>query len=178
MENCNSRKYLMEEKLHLRKDVEGSLVDPKEYRHIVGCLGYLMHTQPDISYVVGIVSRYMEQPTTLHQQVVKHILLYMKGTKSYRIQLRKGREVEELVSFTNSDLASDTNDRKSAKVMVFYLNGNLITYYCSIVPRTLAEKLVERGARMRAETGNPLCRQQVCNIINEEPSVSWMQQTH
>ncbi|XP_047333268.1 uncharacterized mitochondrial protein AtMg00810-like [Impatiens glandulifera] len=67
MEDCNLNKYPMEAKLQLGKDVEGSLVDPKEYRRIIGCLRYLTHTRPDISYVVGIVSRYMEKPTTLNQ---------------------------------------------------------------------------------------------------------------
>ncbi|XP_047326749.1 uncharacterized mitochondrial protein AtMg00810-like [Impatiens glandulifera] len=122
----------MEAKLQLRKDVERSLVDSKEYRRIIGCLRYLKRIRPDISYAVGIVSQYMEQPTTLHQQVVKHILRYVK----------------------------------------------VYGIYCSVVSRTLVEKLVKRGARMRAESGNPLCRHQVCNSINEESGVSWTQQTH
>ncbi|XP_047335687.1 secreted RxLR effector protein 161-like [Impatiens glandulifera] len=94
MEDCNSSKYPMEEKLQLKK--EGSLVDPKEYRRIIECLRYLTHNRPDISYAIGI--------------------------------LRRGREVEELVSLTDSDLASDIDDRKSIRGMVFYLNGNLITW--------------------------------------------------
>ncbi|XP_047331584.1 uncharacterized mitochondrial protein AtMg00810-like [Impatiens glandulifera] len=99
MEDCNSSKYPMEAKLQLKKDVEGSIVDLKEYRRIIECLRHLTHTRPDISYIVGIVSRYMEKPTTLHQQTIKHILRYMKGTTSYGIQLRRGREVEERVGF-------------------------------------------------------------------------------
>ncbi|XP_047320421.1 uncharacterized mitochondrial protein AtMg00810-like [Impatiens glandulifera] len=107
MEDCNSSKYPMEAKLHLEKDVEGSLVDPKEYRRIIRCLRYLTHTRPNISYVVGIVGRYMEKSTTLHQQEVKHILRYVKGTTSYGIQLRREQEVEELVCFIDSNLTSD-----------------------------------------------------------------------
>ncbi|XP_047306267.1 uncharacterized mitochondrial protein AtMg00810-like [Impatiens glandulifera] len=57
--------------LKLEKDVGGSLVNLKEYRRIIGCLRYLTHTRPDISYAVGIISRYMEKPTTLRQQAVK-----------------------------------------------------------------------------------------------------------
>ncbi|XP_047306941.1 secreted RxLR effector protein 161-like [Impatiens glandulifera] len=89
---------------------------------------YLTHTRPDISYVVGTVSRYMEQSTTLHQQALKHILRYDKGTASYRIQLRRGREVEELVGFIDNDLAGDTDARKSTEGLMFYLNENLITW--------------------------------------------------
>ncbi|XP_047334104.1 uncharacterized mitochondrial protein AtMg00810-like [Impatiens glandulifera] len=86
MEDCNPSKNPMKAKLRLRKDVEGSLVDLKEYKCIIGCFSYY-----------------------------------------------------------------------------------------NVVSRTLAEKLFELGARMRAETGNPLCRQLVRNSINEEPDVSWTQ---
>ncbi|XP_047312613.1 uncharacterized mitochondrial protein AtMg00810-like [Impatiens glandulifera] len=113
IEDCNSRKYPMEVKLQLRNDVEGSLVDPKEYMCIIGCVKYLTYTRPGIFYAFGIVIQYMEQPTTQQQQIVKHILCYMKRTKSYGILLKRGREFEELVGFTYSDLAGDTNDRKS-----------------------------------------------------------------
>lgn len=34
----------MEHRLKLSKDEEGELVDPTEYRSIVGALGYLTHT--------------------------------------------------------------------------------------------------------------------------------------
>ncbi|XP_047314342.1 uncharacterized protein LOC124918179 [Impatiens glandulifera] len=117
MEDCNSSKYPMEKMLQLKKDVEGSLVDLKEYRRIIGSLRYLTHTRPDISYAVGIISRYMEKPTTLRQQVVKHIFRYVNGMTSYGIKLKRGREVEELVGFTDNDLVGDTNDIKSTRGM-------------------------------------------------------------
>ncbi|XP_047334135.1 uncharacterized mitochondrial protein AtMg00810-like [Impatiens glandulifera] len=105
MKDFNSSKYPIETMLQLRKDVEGSLVDSKEYRRIIECLKYLTHTRPDISYAIGIMSRYMDQPTTLHRQIIKHILRYVKETSSYGIKLRRGRQVEDFVGFTNSDLA-------------------------------------------------------------------------
>ena len=38
-----------------------------------------MHTRTDIAYAVGIASRYMEKPTTVHQKYVKRILRYVQG---------------------------------------------------------------------------------------------------
>lgn len=52
---------------------------------------------------LGITSHFMEQPTTLHFQVVKHILPYVKGTINYG----KGCEIEYLDRFIDSDLRSD-----------------------------------------------------------------------
>jgi len=40
----------------------------------------LTATRPDLMYVVSLVARFMEAPTVMHQQVVKRILRYVKGT--------------------------------------------------------------------------------------------------
>lgn len=40
--------------------------DAKLYRSMVGCLIYLSHTKPDITYSVGLVSRFMHKPTKHH----------------------------------------------------------------------------------------------------------------
>lgn len=69
----------MEQKLQLDKD-GGQLVNPTEYRCIVGSLRFLTHTRPDISFAVGVVSRFMEKPTGKHQMALKHILRYSQGT--------------------------------------------------------------------------------------------------
>ncbi|XP_020271007.1 uncharacterized protein LOC109846196 [Asparagus officinalis] len=118
----------MEAKLKFRKDPEGTPVDVTQYRRVIGCLRYLTHTRPDISYAVGIVSRYMEKPTVVHSQAVKHILRYVKGTVSYGLVYRWSRCNEELVGFTDSDLAGDVDDRRSTGGMTFYLGDSLVTW--------------------------------------------------
>lgn len=92
MVKCNSCKYPMEPKLELTKDEEGDLVNPTVYRSIIGGLRYLTHTRPDISYDVGIVSRFIERPTVKHRQAVKHILRYIKGTIDYGLKYTRGME--------------------------------------------------------------------------------------
>ena len=128
MVDCNSTKYPMEAKLQLEKDAEGSFVNSIKYRHVIESLRYLTHTRPDLSHVVGIVSRYMEKPTMMHHQAVKHILCYVKETTSYGLKYQRGRGPKELVGFTDSDLAGDIDDRKSTTGMTFYLNKNLISW--------------------------------------------------
>eukprot|EP00253_Pinus_taeda_P035260 PITA_35260 len=62
MTECNPLTTPMEQNLKLRsiegKEFEGAT----KYRQLVGSLNYLTTTSPDISFVVGILSRFMQKP--------------------------------------------------------------------------------------------------------------------
>jgi hypothetical protein len=66
------------------------LVDAIEYRFLVGCLRYLVHTRPNIAFVVGYVSQFMLSPTTEHLNTVKCILCYIVGTIDYDYHYNRG----------------------------------------------------------------------------------------
>ena len=53
--------------------------DATRYRQLVGSLIYLTVTCPDISHAVGIVSKFMDAPCSLHYAAVLRILRYVKG---------------------------------------------------------------------------------------------------
>ena len=40
----------------------------------------MVYTRPDVAYVVGVVSRYMSNPSEEHWKDVKWILRYLRGT--------------------------------------------------------------------------------------------------
>ena len=52
----------------------GKLADIGKYQRMVGKLIYLSHTRPDITYAVGVVSRFMHQPQIQHMTTVMRIL--------------------------------------------------------------------------------------------------------
>ncbi|XP_074322920.1 secreted RxLR effector protein 161-like [Apium graveolens] len=118
----------MEPKTQLSKDEQGREVDSTVYKSYVGGLRYLVHTRPDIAFSVGLVSRYMERPTTLHMNTVKRILRYIKGTVDYGLVYAKGTGNYLLSGYSDSDLAGNIKDRKSTSGVVFYLNESLITW--------------------------------------------------
>ena len=62
MAECKSCVTPMEERLKLTKASTATKVDATLYRSIVGGLCYLVHTRPDIVFVVGYVGRFMEDP--------------------------------------------------------------------------------------------------------------------
>ena len=67
------------------------------YRQIVGSLIYLMTcTMPDICYSVSLLSQFLEHPTKAHLEWAKHVLRYLKGTKSQSLNFRLRRETTRL----------------------------------------------------------------------------------
>ncbi|XP_066324276.1 uncharacterized mitochondrial protein AtMg00810-like [Miscanthus floridulus] len=79
MAECKPCATLMEERLKLSKHSTTAKVDVTRYRSIVGGLCYLMHTRPDITFTVGYVSWFMEDPREHHWSTVKRLLRYVKG---------------------------------------------------------------------------------------------------
>jgi hypothetical protein len=69
---------LMDPNKKLVKD-EGELFeDLGRYCRLVGKLTYLTITRPDISYVVSVVSQFLEAPRVLHWEAVTCIVRYLK----------------------------------------------------------------------------------------------------
>ena len=92
MTGCNSAHTPMEEKLKLSQESTAEEVDPTHYRRLIGSLHYLVHTRPDIAFVVGYMSRFMEWPTMEHLQTVKRILRYVAGTLDYGLYYRRASD--------------------------------------------------------------------------------------
>ncbi|MFS7992379.1 putative RNA-directed DNA polymerase [Helianthus anomalus] len=127
MKNSNEAKCPMDHKLQLTKDGDGKLVDPTEYRKLIGSLRYLLHTRPDLSYPVGYVSKFMQTPKECHYAAVKQILRYLKGTTSYGLRFKRGGD-GRLVGYSDSSHGTDKEDGRSTTGMAFYFSGNLITW--------------------------------------------------
>ncbi|XP_013715022.2 uncharacterized mitochondrial protein AtMg00810-like [Brassica napus] len=80
MKNCNMSHTPMENGLKLAKSIEEEDVDATRYHKNVGCLRYLLHTRPDMSYTVGFLSRYMQSSKVSHEAAMKHCLRYLQGS--------------------------------------------------------------------------------------------------
>lgn len=111
MEDFNPCKVPMDTRVKLYKTDESPYVDAMIFRSAIGSLRYLVYTRPDIVYLVRVVSRYLESPTTRHLAVVKQILRHVKGTINYGCNYIRAEEEElELVGYRDSDLAGDIDD--------------------------------------------------------------------
>jgi hypothetical protein len=77
---CNPCATPMEHRTSLSKESKAPLVDGIAYRSLVESLRYLVNTRPDLVYLVGYVSCFMERPTAEHLAAVKRIIRYVAGT--------------------------------------------------------------------------------------------------
>ncbi|XP_074334033.1 secreted RxLR effector protein 161-like [Apium graveolens] len=118
----------MDPKKVITKDQGGKEVDATFYKSLIGGLRYLVHIRPDIAYSVGIISRFMEKPTSMHLNAAKHVLRYVKGTLNYGLVYTKDSGNNILTGYTDIDLAGNVVDRKSTGGMAFYLNDSLVTW--------------------------------------------------
>ncbi|KAG7578131.1 Zinc finger CCHC-type [Arabidopsis thaliana x Arabidopsis arenosa] len=127
MNDCNAVKVPMDSGLKLSKAPQEENIDEKEYRRIIGCLRYLLHTRPDLSYCVGVLSRYMQQPKESHGAALKQILRYLRGTLALGLFFTRG-EKTKLVGYSDSSHNIDEDDGRSTTGHVFYFENCPITW--------------------------------------------------
>ena len=75
-----------------------------------------MHYPLDLSFVVSLVSKFMQGTREIHSKETKWIVSYIKATYQYC------NNTYPLVGYTNSDWGGDIVDRKSTSGYVFQLS--------------------------------------------------------
>ena len=82
MGTCSLPHVPMDFNVTLSKFPAEKKIDETEYKRNIGCLRYLLHTRPDLSFSVGLLSRYIQEPKESHGTALKQILRYVRGTIS------------------------------------------------------------------------------------------------
>ncbi|WVZ17437.1 hypothetical protein V8G54_010419 [Vigna mungo] len=96
-----------------KNDLERKAMESIPYASVVGSLMYAQTcTQPDISFVVGMLGRYQSNPGMDHWKVAKKVLRYLQGTKEYMLIYRKSDHLE-VIGYSDSDYAGCVDSRKS-----------------------------------------------------------------
>ena len=130
MLDCNSSQVPIDTGLQLTRNTNEPLVDPTLFKQIVGCLRYLCNTRPDISYGVGLVSRFASAPRQSHLTAAKKILRYIKGTCDSGLLFANNTNCSnrEIMGFTDSDWCGDREDRKSTSGYLFKFGNTAFSW--------------------------------------------------
>ena len=88
---------------------------------------YLTVTRLAISHVVGMVSKFMDAPRSVHYAAVLRILRYVKGTLYHGLHY-SSRSFLELHAYSDVDWAGDPTDRCSITGFCFLLGTSLVSW--------------------------------------------------
>ncbi|GJR12857.1 ribonuclease H-like domain, reverse transcriptase, RNA-dependent DNA polymerase [Tanacetum coccineum] len=127
MIGCNETLILMDPGTRLTKNTEGTLVNSTEYRSLIACLRYLLHTRPELSYSVGLLSRFMQEPREQHMKAIRQVLRYVKGKKDYGITY-KHNGGDKIHGFSDSSYGVNTQEGKVTTGIIFYYGESPISW--------------------------------------------------
>lgn len=130
MKDCNLVHTPMETGLKLAKSENEKEVDATVFRKNVRCLRYLLHTRPDLSFCVGVLSRYIQSSRESHEAAMKQFLRYLKGIITFGLNFKRRMEIPRLVGYSDSSHNVDPDDGRSTTGNVFYLGESPISW-CS-----------------------------------------------
>ncbi|XP_023743997.1 secreted RxLR effector protein 161-like [Lactuca sativa] len=129
LHDCNPTHILMELRNKLSNAEDEPVIDPTQYRKLVGYLRYLLQTRPDMTYAVRVVNQYMKSPRESHGGAMKHILRYLRGTTGYEIMYERIGQ-RRLIGYCDTSHNVEPDDGRSTTGHIFYYGSSPITW-CS-----------------------------------------------
>jgi hypothetical protein len=106
-------------------DEDGEAVDQREYKSMIGSLLYLIVTQPDIQFTVGLCAHFQASPRSSHRTTVQRIFRYLKQTPEFGIWYSASSSLD-LVGFSDVDFAGCGIDEKSTCRTCHFLGSSLV----------------------------------------------------
>jgi hypothetical protein len=93
----------------------------------VGSLIYITTTRPNISFVVGIISRFMQNPCEGHWSTTKRVLKYLKGTQDFGLKYSKVDEFN-LIRYSDLDFDGDKENGVSTLGYLMSLGSTIVSW--------------------------------------------------
>ena len=119
--------------------------------------------------MVSRLSQFLSSPLQEHWTAAKHVLRYLKVTLHYELCYRKCNDGLTLVSYSDSDWASSTDDRRSTSGYCFSLNnaGPLIPWKPRKLPTVALSSCVAEYIALSAAVLEGLFLTQLLRDIDE-----------
>ncbi|RVW40871.1 Retrovirus-related Pol polyprotein from transposon RE2 [Vitis vinifera] len=111
-----------------RKETLRNLFPQGNSRCPIRCkLNYLTITRPNISFLVSVVSQFLQSPCDSHWDAVIRILRYIKNTPGQGV-LYENRGHTQVVGYTDADWVGSPTNRRSTSGYCVFIGGNLISW--------------------------------------------------
>ncbi|XP_059067424.1 secreted RxLR effector protein 161-like [Cryptomeria japonica] len=127
MQDCNSISTPMEQNLKISSNDGEAFKDPTKCRQVVVSLIYLTTTRPDITFAVGIMSRFMHKPCEEHWTIAQRVLKYLQGTQSLIIKYSKVSDFH-LTGYSDCDFDGDKEHGMSTFGYLMTLGSTTVTW--------------------------------------------------
>ncbi|XP_020266498.1 uncharacterized protein LOC109841985 [Asparagus officinalis] len=125
---CKPASTPMEVNVDLWRDNSPLLDDAGRYRRLIGKLIYLTVTRPDITFAVGVFSRFMHYiPREVHWTAALRILAYVKSCPGKGLLYKKHGHLH-ISAYSDAGYAGNIGDRKSTSEFYTFIGGNLVTW--------------------------------------------------
>jgi hypothetical protein len=116
----------MEQNLKLTSKEGNEFEDATKYRQLVGSLIYLTTTRPNISFVVGILSRFMQKPCEGYWSAAKRVLKYLKGIQDFGLRYSKVDDFN-LIRYYDLDFVEDKENGVSTSGYLMSLGSTTVS---------------------------------------------------
>ena len=131
MQDCRSASVSMDPEVAfslLPYDQEASHDDIVWYQSAISSLiSPAVHTRPDISFAMGVLSRYCSNLGFIHIELVKQIFCYILEIIEIDLTFR-ANSPDKLIGYCDSDWAGLVDERKSTDGYIWMLSGCPIFY--------------------------------------------------
>lgn len=128
------------EQHHQLARAEGeTLQNPTQYRRLIGKLIYLGVTRPDLSYVIHILSQFMNSPKSEHWDAALRVVRYLKQGPGQGILLRAHAPLT-LTAWCDADWGACPLTRRSLTGWFIQLGGSPLSW------KTMKQDVVSRSS--------------------------------
>ena len=141
MADCNPALTPMEEGCKLSVSMSPQSLEEKldmkdvPYRELVGKLLYLaIATRPDISYAIGVLCRFVENPGRPHWDAAKRVLRYLRGTTDMALVYSRPLSPDLFTTFCNADLGGNPDNSRSTSGFAVCMGSGAIQWGSRLQP--------------------------------------------
>lgn len=83
--------------------------------------------RPDITYVVSVLSRFMSYAGEFHQEAMKNLIKYLKGTRHLGLMFKIDKISFKWKLYVDFDFTKNSDNRKSTTAHFYMINNTCIS---------------------------------------------------